>query len=289
MSSVIKCITSFFGALTNNNDEEIYQAKEQVDKLTNELTFMYSTKKFNKKNSNYVYYNKHKRDYSRTYLNKEIMSMECNDGRTLSFHKPGTFDIRPFWNTLKFTDYNYYKDLNYYYLLTTERFAKKYDGIYVVEWQDIKNNIVLTDIVDAYSDICIYDATYAKLVIENGEEIDLDYDKANKCFTFIDITQQNPLFAAYNDGYWGKNYKLKIVTDGSCYSIKKYYINSVKFRCFLILTNGYSMTWFPSKEIVLFSGHLNRPSFISRQDQIITLDFNEDNEVYKSKFNNIIE
>lgn len=210
------------------------------------------------------------------------MSIYSNDSRQLFFHKAGTFDIRPFWNSLNKNEYYYQKNLNYYSLFKTVNYS---DIISVVEKNDINNNIILKDIVDAYSDIKIYGATYAKLVIENGEEIELDYDNDCKCFTFVDITEQNPLFVSQCCGETKVHYKLQIITDGIEYSIKKYYLNSFYFGCFHTLNNTYCMSWFPSKNIILFSGHHNKPSFISRIDQVITINFNEDNELYEYKSN----
>jgi hypothetical protein len=286
MITINEYVKSFFNFLKKDkiSIKEKEKIKEKVNELIKELTFLYSTKKFNKKNS--IYYNDGKliNNYSYEYLNKEIMSIYSNDSRQLFFHKAGTFDIRPFWNNIKKIEYIYNKYLNYYSLFS-ENYIKDYGVIYIFERKDIKKNLFLTEIVDAYSDIKIYGATYAKLVIENGEEIDLDYDNDCECFTFVDITEQNPLFVSQGCGKNKVHYNLQIITDGTKYSIKKYYLSSFYFECFHTLNNTYCMSWFPSKNIVLFIGHFNKPSFISQIDQVITIDFNKDNELYEYKSN----
>jgi hypothetical protein len=276
MQSIILFTKALFKPNNNNDNNDTINNDKNNDKiheLTQTLTFMYSTKKINKQNCMYDN-NGQITNYAQTHLNCEIMSINANNCNNLHFHKPGTFDIRPYWNSLRKEKQSFFDIRDNY-----KQFNKnKIDINISTETMPVCNNIIELNrsiYCDAMSDINIFNATYAKLILNNGEEIALDYNQNLSCFTFFDITEENPFFNGILT-----TQRMFIQTDGSYYTIKKYYANSNIFYQLFTLSNGYTMTWFLSKNIVLFIGH-KRPSFISTTHQIKTIDFNEDNEYYK--------
>ena len=128
---------------------------------------------------------------------------------------------------------------------------------------------------DAYWDIRVYGATWAKFVLmeDQGElrEIPMDLvdgsDGSEPYFTFNDITQSNPFF---NTG--AMSAKIRIETDGTSYSTKKMIIDKDSLKIVSRLGN-YAVTWFDSKNLTLFLGHLWQPSFIEYTNNLIQIEY----------------
>lgn len=198
----------------------------------------------------------------------------------------GFFDIRSYYKNLKFYPIMITKEfLLKHDIVIEERFLNScalialisdnindsdYDVFYnLYESCDIEkidssaNKIKFTEASDAYFDIRIYNATYAKLVLYSSyskiSEIDMDF--VDGYFTFIDITLDNPLFRTSG----GNN--LFILTDGNYYSYKVIYLDIVS-RHIVSTLNDYSVSWFPSKNLTLFccSWH---PCYIDYSDNIL--------------------
>lgn len=155
------------------------------------------------------------------------------------------------------------------------------------------NNLVWLTGAHAYANIKIFNATYAKLICKQSQtgitEIPLDY--VESYFTFLDITLKNPLFSS-NSGFL-----LQIETDG-LYSIYDtiYFPQTMFENIFINIGNNYTLSWFYSKNIVLFAGTIFQQSFIAPINNVIVipkpekkyLEINDEPKYKKQKINNII-
>jgi len=283
-----------------NKLKDITNREEIIKILTECLPFIRSIKKFDDTNNIYKRNEEHFRGTRCFEINSDMMSLimsEHNNGNFGFFKSAsvGTFDQREYWKSLKIFPYeitidlfntyvypenyeeiilkNKFKNKDVGYLATKLDNLKNYDVIFSSEENTIKNNYFCINKADAYCDIKIYGATYAKIVLSNFQEIPMDYNKEGEYFTFNDITIENPLFPSIED-YDGE---AKIYTNGKKYNLKKIYVNTATFTCYSKLTNSYCLTWFPSKNLVMCNGFSTQPSFICNIDEMIQTEFNENN------------
>lgn len=113
---------------------------------------------------------------------------------------------------------------------------------------------------DAYSDIKVYNATYAYLIsggICNEKEYNtrVDFSRVDMYFTLPDITYENPLFSSCSGA------SLEIYTDGTDIEYRYIFLDANTRTLFGDFGNGFAISHFPSLNRMLFTGHVWLPSF----------------------------
>lgn len=202
--------------------------------------------------------------------------------RNLNFcEKPGYFDILEYYQSLKRYPQpvtielieQISKDLGIEFnkekIIQLEKIQYAIYGTFLLEDQgfkicytNYKNKINKTSghfvlkLFDAFANIKVYNATWAKLVPHGKGEYEIPMDQVEDYFTFPDITLSNPIFNCT------EGTQLKIETDGTDFSYDGIIID-FESRCLIArLENSYAVTQFPSKNLSLFLGHLWYRSFV---------------------------
>lgn len=185
-----------------------------------------------KTNSNYICYNK--------YLKIAYGGEYCGN--------VGCYDLR-----------------DYYDFVNKE---ENFNIVYSSVTQPVVNNLLWLNGSHAFANIKIFNATYAKLVCKQSQTgiIEIPLDNVESYFTFLDITLENPLFSS-NSGFL-----LQIETDG-LYSIYDaiFFPQKIVENIFINIGNNYTLSWFYSKNVVLFAGNIFQQSFIAPIDDVIVI------------------
>jgi hypothetical protein len=136
---------------------------------------------------------------------------------------------------------------------------------------------------DGYSDIKVFNATYAYLVsgyISNVNESKtrIDFTRVGDSYTLPDITYENPLFAATSGS------SLVIYTDGTDIEYRYIFLDANVRTLWCDFGNGFAITHFPSLGRILFTGHVFNPSFSRAYEELINVPYEK-----KEKEENIRE
>lgn len=115
---------------------------------------------------------------------------------------------------------------------------------------------------EAFFDIKIYNATYAKLSF--GDKV-IELDKVDDVFTLSDINIDNPLFCPIGAGGF------KIITDGDKLSYKFLILDSDPRHILYGFDNCYAVSWLFSKNTVLLAGNMWQPSIICSIDELVKI------------------
>ncbi len=222
--------------------------------------------------------------------------------------KEGFFDLRPYYkeiiknsNTINFQtllDNNYFH-FNQYRLKNNNKYDYQWNSDIKEETgfdyrKEFKNNFMLEhnlvfieinklpikeyilDSFDAYANIKIYGATYAKLKLREFahnikiKEIELDYvnNEEEPYFTLIGITNENPLFDLHN---------FILETDGQMYSMTGIMLNDFNYKVFAwTLFQSYYISWY--KDYIILMGKHWHPNSIYKIEDITKLKYNPPSE-----------
>ena len=208
--------------------------------------------------------------------------------------KVGFFDLRPYYaelikntNTINFQtllDNNYFhfnqyrlEKYNIYDYQWNSGCIKEFDKNYMLEHNFVFVEIDKTPIEKnvfglffGFANIKIYGATYAKLKLKDNykdnkiREIEFDYVDNNEepYFTFVDITNENPLFCLY---------RFEIITDGQMFSATGIRDNDFVHEIYGLMSSYY-ISWVKNHVIML--GKLWQPSLILKIEDITKLEYN---------------
>ncbi len=185
-----------------------------------------------KTNSNYICYNK--------YLKIAYGGEHCGN--------VGCYDLRDYYDFI-----NKGENLNIIYSSVTH---------------PIVDNLLWLNGAHAYANIKIFNATYAKLVCKQSQTgiTEIPLDNVESYFTFLDIKLKNPLFSSNN------GFLLQIETDGSyCIYDLIYFTPNIAENILLKTGNNYTLSWFYSKNVVLFAGTIFQQSFIAPIDDVFVI------------------
>lgn len=123
-----------------------------------------------------------------------------------------------------------------------------YDSVSIKDELEVTNLSVKFEKYDAFYNIKIHNATYAKLNLFNLE-IDADIiDNVNdnkKTFGFNDITENNPLFINYSFS------TIKIITDGDKITFNGMILETLP-RKIMLYSQNHIPIYFYKKNIILF-------------------------------------
>ena len=200
-------------------------------------------------------------------------------------------DIRPYWKTLKFLSD---EEITYNNLLKTSNpikvneneyndFCKeniinkaltaiiandnKIDWAYTSHNENIDKNLFVLENFDGFFDIKIFGATYAFLKTYYQEH-KMELEKIDDYFTFVDITQDNPLFLPHKVGSQSKS-EVHIYTDGEKISYNGIIINQFSKPIVKNCNENFIAGLFPSKKQIFLLGHF----FLSSSSTIYNEDF----------------
>ncbi len=195
----------------------------------------------------------------------------------------GVFDFRPYYNKLKISpeitdellcqnDISIFENKDKVIIASTvlPRKGFDFDVWYGKEEGKIEHKRLTLTSGDAFSDIKIYGATYATFDLgKNNDDnvFEMEFDKEGDIFTLKDSTINNPIFTATMGAH------ISIKTDGTTYSANKIILNLEHRKTLAFTKNAYVVSWFPSKNTTLFLGHLWQPSFFCNMDEVIEVEF----------------
>lgn len=197
--------------------------------------------------------------------------------------KIGCFDLRKYYKSLKFYEIpitielleNNHEFFDKNKITSQEQLIlcglisveNKYDVVYGENRLNINlDGIVRLNEYDAFSDIIIYGATYAKIKC-NDEYVDFDFSEVDNTFVLNDITLQNPIFSTMS------GYVLAIHTDGTHTTYNGIYIGIEPRRLLNSVDNSYALNWFESKNLILMAGHMWQPSMICKISDMINVEY----------------
>lgn len=168
-------------------------------------------------------------------------------------------------------------------LLSKENFDGAY-GEEIKDTEEIKyhntqtsEKCVYLNGCEAFFDIKIYNATYAKLSF--GDKV-IELDKVDDVFTLSDINIDNPLFCPICAcGFY-------IITDGDKSSYKFLIFDSGPRHILYGFDNCYQVSWLFSKNTVLLAGNAVQPSIICSINDLVKIKENTQ-EINKKYLDNI--
>lgn len=220
----------------------------------------------NIKVKNLIYFRKiQKQLHQKDILRDEIVSLLPFYLHNKTFIK----DIRPYWKTLNYLKETVtfdvivksgktirFNEQSFYQHCQQNKITKstiglvfyndKYSWVFTCEKENITNGYYDLTEFDGYFDINIYGGTYAYLQYDTYL---LNLDKVDDYFTFIDITNENPLFnSIYGD-------PLRIYTDGKTVSYNGLLLDTFPRYVLKSIHNKYSISFFPSHKKILLLGH----------------------------------
>ena len=143
--------------------------------------------------------------------------------------------------------------------------------------RSITNNLIILNNADAFANINIYNASYAKLICKQSQTgiTEINLDKLNdNSFTFIDITINNPIYNPINNPINNPIYDsfITIETDGTKYTCDYLYFKTdIKKIIVSDIENNYAISWFYTKNIVLFAGNMLQQSFITHIYDVVII------------------